>query len=85
MPFILVLSTYVLRVLVVIKSSNNFDAYGHLYFTKLIRDKSAGPFTTVDTDILCSEKLANPFIWHWLVSKIPKLLVRKFVDWVMQL
>ena len=78
MPFILVLSTYVLRVLVVIKSNNNFDAYGHLYFTNLIRDKSAGPFTTVDTGILCSAKLANPFVWHWLVSKIPKILVHKF-------
>ena len=60
------------------KSSNNFDAYGHLYFTNLIRDKSAGPFTTVDTGILCSAKLANPFVWHWLVSKIPKILVHKF-------
>ena len=62
---------FVLRYLIIRKSENNFDVYGHLYFIRQIKEKGKGPFRSIETNILESEDLDNPFLWHWIAGFLP--------------
>ena len=62
---------FVLRYLIIRKAENNFDVYGHLYFIRQIKEKGKGPFRSIETNILESEDLDNPFLWHWIAGFLP--------------
>jgi hypothetical protein len=70
--------TFILRYLIIFKSENNFDVFGHLYFVRQIKSKGRGPFTSIKTNILESDEIENPFLWHWLVGRLPIRLILKY-------
>tara|TARA_B100000989_G_scaffold1766_1_gene1116 strand:+ start:9300 stop:10868 length:1569 start_codon:yes stop_codon:yes gene_type:complete len=75
---ILVTITFVLRYLIIFKSENNFDVFGHLYFVKQVKKKGRGPFTSIETRILESVEIEHPFLWHWFVGRLPIGLIIKY-------
>ena len=74
----LTIITFVLRYLIIFKSENNFDVFGHLYFVRQIKKKGRGPFTSIETSILESVEIEHPFLWHWFVGRLPIELIIKY-------
>lgn len=72
------LIAFIFRYLIIYKSQNNFDVYGHLYFIKQVKKERKGPFTSIETNILKSDKFDNPFLWHWFVGFLPTRFVAKY-------
>ena len=54
---ILFITTFIFRYLIIFRSENNFDVYGHLYFIKMVKENGKGPFESIQTNIIKFEKV----------------------------
>ena len=75
---ILFITTFIFRYLIIFRSENNFDVYGHLYFIKMVKENGKGPFESIQTNIISSKKLDYPFIWHWISGFIPDKIIANY-------
>jgi hypothetical protein len=60
------------------KAPINFDTYGHLYFSKEVKEQKSGPFGEIKVNVVGSTGFSHPFFLHWLVSFFPIDKVMKY-------
>jgi hypothetical protein len=68
---VLFATTFVVRALAARRAVTNFDTWGHLYFTHLVRAQRSGPFRPISMAIVGMPPHSVPLLWHWLCSWIP--------------
>jgi hypothetical protein len=70
--FLVLLSiSLAVRLLVVKDAIAGFDTTGHLYFAKEVKSQGVSPFDTIKLRIVASGDYRQPFLWHWLVGRLP--------------
>ena len=66
----------------VLKSNTGFDTYGHLYFTKEVKNQKAGPFGKISTKVAGSNGFKSQFLWHWLLGFLKIDKISKLGKWI---
>jgi hypothetical protein len=70
-----VLGTLAFRLLLATVTVTGFDTYGHLYYATEVKRQRCGPFGAITLRVVGAGDYRHPFLWHWLVGRLP-------LDWV---
>lgn len=74
---LLLLASMISRIMISRKNPPSSDVYGHLCFTKALREQKCGPFGDISLRLVGASGYSMPLLWHWMISFIePKLLLR---------
>lgn len=79
---LLLLISFLNRIIIVLNTKTDFDTFGHLYFLKEVKDQKVGPFGTIQTKVSGSKGFKAPFLWHWFFGLLPVKFVLKYQKWI---
>jgi len=60
----------------------DFDTYGHLYFTKEVKQQKAKPFGSINLNVVGNDGFSHPFFLHWIISFFPIDKVLKYQKFI---
>jgi hypothetical protein len=73
--FLLFGMALVQRLAISLHTPTGFDTYGHLYYARCVKEQRIGIAGDIAIKVVSAEKFSHPFLWHWLISRLP-------MDWV---
>ena len=66
------------RFAVAVRSDIDYDSYGHLYFVKEIKRQKVGIFGGFVTNVVGSDVVTIPSLWHWIIGRLPLSVIVNF-------
>lgn len=73
---------FIQKILVAKNAPIDFDTYGHLFFAKQVQSQRSGPFGTINVNCIWARPFRHPFLWHWLLTRLPFEYVLRFQRWI---
>ena len=67
-----------IRIFSVRGALQDYDSRAHLYWALKLKQSGGGPFSPVSVDVVTSAPFYYPFMWHWLISRLPLRYVLKY-------
>ncbi len=83
LTFLFIVVACVFRIIVIHPGSISYDTYGHLYYAYEVDKQKKGPFWPIRTRILCPANYTNPYLWHWIITRIADIkTILKYQHWI---
>ena len=74
----LIILCFLHRALLTYNQPIQFDGWGHLYYSVLVKEQKSGPFGPIEPNVVAKGKFHYPLLFHWIISRLPRRVLLKF-------